>query len=84
MSDSADLFYPASSGEQSSTRDGHTSEKVDQGHSSESVTSDNYYTPEEEGQFLPDFVVSLSCFSRRFSLQASFKIMSNKSLSGGP
>ena len=62
MSDSADLFYPASSGGQSSTRDGHTSENVDQEHSSESVTSDNYYTPEEEGQFLPDFVVSLSCF----------------------
>ena len=59
MSESADVFYPASE-EQSSTRESHFSGNIDQmskGHSSDSVTSEKYYTPDEISS---DFTVSLS------------------------
>ena len=71
-SDSADVFYPASSEEQSSAKEGRSGENVDQiskGRLSDSVPSDRYYTPDEEGQFFSDFTVSLCCFIQMFLLQ---------------
>ena len=59
MSDSAEVFSPISSEEGT---EGHLSKNLDEmskGHSSDSVTSDKYYTPEEDGQFLPQFTVSV-------------------------
>ncbi|CAB4002952.1 Hypothetical predicted protein, partial [Paramuricea clavata] len=55
----ADLFYPASSEEQGSARDSHSSENLDQmskgNFSNDSVTSEKYYTPDEEDQYFSDF-----------------------------
>ena len=59
--ESAEMFYPASSQEKSSEREENFAENLDQmskGHSSESVASDKYYTPEEDGPFFADFTVS--------------------------
>lgn len=65
MSDSADTFYPASSEglEHGSAREDQSSESSDlitKGqYSSDSPTSEKYYTPDEEdGKFLPEARVS--------------------------
>ena len=75
MSDSAGVFFPTSSGEHASGT--HSIENLDQsskgskGHSSDSMTSDKYFTPEEDGQFLPQFTVSPSIFGHCFTLACS-------------
>lgn len=73
----ADVFYPASSEEQGSARDSHSSENLDQmskeNFSNDSVTSEKYYTPDEEDQYFSDFTVSLSCVFGKVSLQGFFQ-----------